>query len=306
MHRKTLRHSALLGCLLAAAGAQADTPPDLAVTDLTLDAECRAVATVQNLGPGTLPAYAYDQLQGAGYTFYKGPAPGAAIGGARLATGDAARALVNPGATVQIRALNIITGTDDVRFVVDEGNVISEASETNNTLTRTLACTIGQPDIAITGLTFNEACQPVLTVANAGQGALPANAYSSNNPYLQRWIDGKPGNQLYLNNADPQKALFTAGGQVTVNDTLPFAATQSLKYKLVSLPSAGNNTANDVREIALPERCGGPGETPADTGTESTPASTTTTTTPPVKTVPLKAAPTLKDRPVIKKRLPEH
>lgn len=286
----------LLACAMMPMAVHADNLPDLAVLDLVIDAECHAVATVRNQGPAPLPGHAYDALYGSSWQFTK---DGASFGGARLNTSDPARSLVNVDGTITIRSGNAMTGTAEIGFEVDQNHVVDEATEANNTLTRTLTCGIAHADIAVSAISFDAGCKPVVTLANAGGGTVPDTAYSTGNTYLQRWIDGKPGNQLYLRQADPQKALAAPGAQFLLNDTLPFAATQKLKYMLVQLP-VGNVTGNDSLEVAVPARCGGP----ADSGGEAGAATESSSGTGATQTAPIRTAPVLKAPVRTLKRLP--
>lgn len=86
-----MRQSRLLLCflpLLPLAVAQADELPDLEIVDIALAPDCRPLVTVRNLGPGAVPAYAYDQLAGASLQIDKGPDPWQSDAGTRLASVD--------------------------------------------------------------------------------------------------------------------------------------------------------------------------------------------------------------------------
>lgn len=241
--------------LLAPCTALALDPADIAVTDIVVDAQCRPVATLTNVGNTNLPQAAYDQMAGATYQFWHGE-PRDAWASARFRSHDPQRQLVPPGGSVQVSISRQVVGTVLVSAEFKPEGSYTDTQPGNNLLSRSLTCAGQLPEIGITALTLDTQCRPVVTLRNLGNGALADVAYTTAYElYAQRRIDDAPAGQVYLKAVDPQKKLKAAGGEITFTDTLPSRPQGTLRYELKHLPSEGNVTSNDAMEIAIPSAC---------------------------------------------------
>jgi hypothetical protein len=195
--------------------------PDLAATDLGVNAECQVVVKFRNNGPGVVPDAAFAlSPPGSSVQMYKDNQP---WGGIVLGGIDPQKHLKPAGGTLThtwfpgAANLKLPPGTHSVRVVVDNNNVVKESNEQNNTLTRRLTCRQPLPDLVPIKLGLNAACQIVVTLKNNGPGAVPAAAYGTNPPgsSVQMYSDNQPWGGIVLIGVDPQKQLVPAGGTVT-------------------------------------------------------------------------------------------
>ncbi|MCP4707475.1 MAG: hypothetical protein GY869_02520, partial [Planctomycetes bacterium] len=122
--------------------------PDLVVKDIRLIKNCKIEVTVKNIGTAGVPSSYYDLPKAVAVQMYKGTKP---WGGLILKGFDPAGKLKVPGGTAvhtwfpRAANLNLTPGTHSIKVIVDNGKVLTELSETNNSLTRRLTCkkTIG-------------------------------------------------------------------------------------------------------------------------------------------------------------------
>ncbi len=248
---------------------------DLAVTNLSVDNECRVVVTLKNNGPDELPMTAYDQFQGPSVAFKKNGAP---FGGWRLVSVDSARALKRPGGTVTwTRGELKFQGSASVSATI-QSNLQGDTNAGNNSMTRTLSCTPSLPDLAITGISFTRDCRAVVTIRNLGKAPVPNPAFVGGGAYLQRYLDNVPGGSVFLSQVDPGKSSQPPGGTRQFTDSADYKAKSVVKYQLMRLGQE-MNTANNVKQANVPLQCRAP------SGTHSSPTRT-------LPTRPL--APTLK------------
>ncbi len=139
--------------------------PDLIVKDIRLIKDCKIEVTVKNIGTAGVPPSYYNLPNAVGVQMYKGTKP---WGGIILKGFDPAGNLQAPGGTAshiwfpKAANLDLTPGTHSIKVIVDHGGVLTELSETNNSLTRRLICkkTIGP--IATT--TTLKPVTPVLTL----------------------------------------------------------------------------------------------------------------------------------------------
>jgi len=123
--------------------------PDLTVTDITLDKNCRIWATIKNKGPGSLPSY--NSIAGqARIRFYVGTKNN----GYLLSYIDRYKKLIKPNGTLKITppgTLGTIPAFQSrkVKVVVDAfTSRIQETNENNNEMTKTLRCSSSMPKVA--------------------------------------------------------------------------------------------------------------------------------------------------------------
>jgi hypothetical protein len=117
--------------------------PDLIVRDIRLVKGCKIQVSVTNIGTAGVPSSYYDLPNAVGVQMYNGGKP---WGGIILKGFDPAGKLKTPGGTAthiwfpNAANLNLGGGTHSIKVVVDNGKVLTELKETNNTLTRRLTC----------------------------------------------------------------------------------------------------------------------------------------------------------------------
>ncbi len=123
--------------------------PDLTVTDIKLDKDCRIWAIIKNRGPGSLPSY--NTIAGqAAVRFYVG----SKNNGYQLSYLDRHKKLVKPNGTLRATppgTLGTIPTFQSrrVRVVVDAfANRIKETNEHNNEMTKTLRCSSSMPKVS--------------------------------------------------------------------------------------------------------------------------------------------------------------
>lgn len=117
--------------------------PDLIVRDIRLVKGCKIQVTLKNIGTAGVPSSYYDLPNAVGVQMYNGGKP---WGGIILKGFDPAGKLKSPGGTAthiwfpNAANLNLGGGTHSIKVEVDNGKVLTELNETNNTLTRRLTC----------------------------------------------------------------------------------------------------------------------------------------------------------------------
>lgn len=262
----TLRHSAtwllLVMSLLGFGPALAASLPDLVVTDIAIDGDCRLSVTVANQGAGTLPATAYQEPGGATIDFQK---DGANFGGWGLSTIDPQRVLANPGGSVTWhRPEPKLVGTAEIRVTADAfRNVVAESNENNNSLARTFSCTPTLPDLRVSQINFTSDCRAVFQLENVGDEALPERVFRNEGVYLQRYLDGEMTGRIMLSQVDPNHAVQSPGGSVQWTDGSEYRANSTIKYRLMQLGQEWN-TANNTLQVSVPQSCQVAVEQPPD------------------------------------------
>ncbi len=126
--------------LLVPCAALALDPADIAVTDLAVDAQCRPVATLTNVGNTNLPLAAYDQMAGATYHFWRGEPPRDAWASARFRSHDPQRQLVPPGGSVQVSVSKQVVGTVLVSAEFQAAGSYTDTQPGNSLLSKSLTC----------------------------------------------------------------------------------------------------------------------------------------------------------------------
>jgi len=255
--------------------------PDLAVTQVGLNDQCRVVYTLTNLGPGTMPESA----------FVAGSKPLVAtdIDGSQRAFGqysDPNKALQQPGGTLGNNPLTspMVLGQHTVRVRIDPTNMLSEADESNNQMTVTVTgnCPQLQPDLALTGLRFLSDCRAELTLTNTGGVDLPSDAYNVSGIAIRRTIDGVDKGYISLRDLDPGRALRPPGGTVTWQEFPEFIPQTGVSYR-IDLMANETDPGNNSQSLQTAGNCGSQGDSKASPArpTRALPAA-------PAKTAPLK------------------
>jgi hypothetical protein len=233
--------------------AYANALPDLVITDISIDSECRLAVTVRNVGKGVLPQSAYQEPGGASISFFK---DNASFGGWGISTIDPQRQLMNPGASVTwLRSNPKISGTAMIRVTADEPrNVVAESNESNNSLSRSFTCTPTLPDLRIGQINFTNDCRAQLLIENIGDAPLPNSVLTSSGGYLQRYLDGELAGQVRLDLLDPAAAMQPPGGSKSWTDGSQYRASNSIRYQLRKIGQEWNS-ANNSFEAPVPSRC---------------------------------------------------
>jgi hypothetical protein len=117
--------------------------PDLIVRDIRLIENCKIQVTIANIGTAGVPASYYDLPDAVAVQMYKGSQ---AWGGMILKMFDPVGKLQAPGGIAthvwfsDAANLNLSAGTHSLKVTVDNGGVLTELSETNNSLTKRVTC----------------------------------------------------------------------------------------------------------------------------------------------------------------------
>jgi CARDB protein len=239
--------------------------PDLVVADLSVDKDCRIVVTIQNNGPGAVPAAGYSMSPpgSSGVQMYKGGAP---WGGIVLGGLDPSHLSQPAGGTVSFMFPRLVLppGTHAVQIDVDNNNSIAESNELNNSLTEKLACQQPLPDLVVADLSLDTDCRIDVTIRNSGLAAESESGYSlspPDNSGVQMYNDGAPWGQIVLGGFDPAPHLSQpVGGRKTYKwfSTLPLpAGSHTVKLDVdnnnsIAESNEGNNSLTKTLNCLLP------------------------------------------------------
>jgi len=242
-----------IAAVAAPSDALAQPLPDLIVSDIQIDTQCRLSITVRNAGQGPVPASAYRSPGGATVAFYKN---GASFGGWGLNAIDPQRKLTTPGASVTwLRAGHKIQGSMQIRVMADaHRNVVAESNENNNSLDKSFSCTPKLPDLRISQISFTQDCRARIRLENVGDDPAPDTLFRSEGAYVQRYLDGNLAGQIMFGPLDPAKAMQPPGGSLEWTDGSEYRASQSVKYALKRVGQEWSS-ANNVLEVAVPDNC---------------------------------------------------
>lgn len=248
-------------------------PPDLIVSNIALDNQCRLMITLTNGGPGPMPLSAYDPVRSPSINFYK---DGAAFGGWGLNSLDPQQSLTAPGSSVTWTRQNPqISGTVSIRVNIDAAHELDESNEANNDFTQTVCCgecapepepepepesqpapaepASALPDIAITRVTYTRDCHPSVRLENKG-APLDKGAYRRGGAYLQRFEDGKATTRIPLLTVDPRRNLLTGRRGVGWVDKSKIKAARNVRYQLAGIGKEAD-TRNNTGQVNIPRSC---------------------------------------------------
>jgi hypothetical protein len=130
-------------CFLLPRPLPAASEPDLVITDIRLVRGCKILVTIKNIGTVGVPDSFYNLPNAVGVQMYNGSQ---AWGGIILKGFDPQGNLKSPGGSVShlwfpsTANLNLTPGIHSIKVIVDHSNVLTEANEYNNRLTRRLRC----------------------------------------------------------------------------------------------------------------------------------------------------------------------
>ncbi len=260
--------SVLLGALglYCTAGASSELP-DLVVTDIAVNAECRPVVTLRNQGSGSLLSAADYGPTGISVQFIKGDKP---FGGWSL-LGAEIEAVRTPGGSLTKIFPPLIEGDVEIQVILDSTDKVSESNETNNTLTRSLSCALPLPDLAVTNIRFTDDCRTIVSLANLGDAPLPDGIYGPLGSPLGKWswiersfddVVSEVGATTTLKHVDPARSLQPPGGTLEWTDNGSERAGKHVRYHWKvsttlhpSLREKNLNVTNNALEATPPARC---------------------------------------------------
>jgi hypothetical protein len=117
--------------------------PDLQVKQISVSKNCGLEVTVANIGLGGVPDSAYQGIPSVSIQLFSGHGLGPSVG---LNVFDPLGKLKSPGGTVTyawpgvIVSMGFDVNPPKIKVVIDPKNVLKEANETNNELTREVIC----------------------------------------------------------------------------------------------------------------------------------------------------------------------
>lgn len=124
--------------------------PDLAIQGIGVDGDCKVVITVVNRGPGIVPDSVWTERTPTSASVYLS-VDGRRWGGRTIWSVDPSRDLKPSGGSATVTLNYVVDSTVEARATVDHTNEVEEADETNNALTRTLACGGDAPRAVLDG-----------------------------------------------------------------------------------------------------------------------------------------------------------
>ncbi len=217
--------------------------PDVVVTDISIDAECRVVAHLANAGGAPIPPHITE------FTL----SFGGVVNGQWKLSADKLRA---PGATMTYSLPTPkVVGSQTQKVSLTSTGSFTEASTTNNRRTEMLTCSPKFADIALK-VTTKPDCSRTIEVSNVGDAGLFPSAWTIP---LERAIDGRTYAPVMLQAIDPTHLLAAPGGKVLYNEPLtPFRAYEKASYS-ISYPfqEKGDNKANNTANVTMPQPCRG-------------------------------------------------
>jgi hypothetical protein len=115
--------------------------PDLTISDLSLDDQCRVVVTARNMGTGSVfdEVWTDQKPDSAGINLL---VEGKAWGGEKIWLLDPQRRLKSPDGMAVYRSNLKVTGTQTVKARIDQTRQVRETDENNNELTVALTCKV--------------------------------------------------------------------------------------------------------------------------------------------------------------------
>ncbi|MCP3951322.1 MAG: hypothetical protein GY697_03770 [Desulfobacterales bacterium] len=219
------------------------SPPDLAVTRIWLDKECKVQVAVANTGQARM-APAYYRKNVPVLYLYRNGSP---WGGAALNVLDPAKKLVRKGGRATYSSNLKIQGTVQVKAMIDQRNSLQESNEKNNTRIARLTCQpppvaanlkpatmqalpVGKPDLMVQSVQLTKDCRVMVTLINIGPGTLPESAWNQKtSPTLMLYRNGKSWGGANLVVIDPQRRLKTVNGRARYVSNLKVAGKTNIQ-----------------------------------------------------------------------------
>jgi hypothetical protein len=205
----------------------APTLPDLVVVDLTVSGD-RVSAVIGNAGEGAVPA---------------GTAVELALDGTLVGSSTLLQSLGAGGNFTLLLAQEFIYGPNSATAVVDPRNLIPEANETNNSLTRQLEPDISL-DLALTGLAAVGADEH-LSVSVQNNSSVPVRQVTARLSVYRSDSSSPLSITTHQLNIEPQGTTTLAPGVSAVRGL-------SLRVVLELVDITDGNLANNVVESVIP------------------------------------------------------
>lgn len=114
--------------------------PDLVITDVSLDSNCRVLVSVANQGTGPLPDTVWTEQTPSSSSLYLRQAAASSGGGITLWKLDPGRQLQRPGGSARWYSGLVISATQQLDASVDHTAAVNESNESNNSKRVTLTC----------------------------------------------------------------------------------------------------------------------------------------------------------------------
>lgn len=154
-------------------------------------------------------------------------------------------------------ASTYVIGQHVLTAEIDALNILVEANENNNQLTRTVTgnCPQLQPDLALTQIRFMHDCRAILELRNTGAAPLPDSAFLVSGIKVRRTIDGVQKGYIALKDMDPGRTLQPPGGTLTWQEFPEFIGQANVRYEIDPLTNE-TNTANNLKIMTIPTTCG--------------------------------------------------
>jgi len=118
--------------------------PDLIVRDIRLDNKCNVVVVVRNIGKGPVPANVWTIHKPKSSSVYLW-INGRRWGGATIWKFDPRRRLLPPGGTATYKSTLRVSGSANIRAMIDLTRQVAESNERNNKKSKKLSCRGGIP-----------------------------------------------------------------------------------------------------------------------------------------------------------------
>jgi len=204
------------------------TPPDLAVSRVWLNKDCRVQVAVTNPGPANL-APVYYQRDVPDLYLYRNGKP---WGGVTLTALDPQKRLAKKGGQAVFASNLKVNGTEKIRAVIDNRKVLKERDETNNARNAELTCkaappvvtplkpakvqavAMAKPDLLVQSIKLTKDCRVMVTLINKGPGQLPDSAWEQKtSPTLMLYRNGKSWGGANLAVIDPRQRLKEVNGR---------------------------------------------------------------------------------------------
>ncbi len=188
--------------------------PDLEVTEVRLDGQCRVVATVKNNGS----AISQEDFENSICYIVKSGSSAMS----ELRNFDPQKKLMAPGGILTKTIVSSPINAANVKLEMDANNAIAESNENNNELWQNLTCPTyhpeeyGDPLIAVNDFWLHDDCSVEVELENKGPKSLPPSAYSTSGSRLVlgiSWANVCRAN-TNLQEVDPSHILQAEGGKI--------------------------------------------------------------------------------------------
>ena len=245
--------------------------PDLSIQDVWLTPDCRVAVRIRNNGPGQLPDRVWTDHQPKSAGVYL-TINGNKWGGGTIWLFDPAKALKTPGGTAEYISNLKVSSLSQVKAEVDIWNEVAETNESNNSLTKNLACNtvpgpgpvgpvgpgpvgpvgpgpvgpvgpgpvgpippLFRPDLSVQDVWLTPDCRVAVRIRNNGPGQLPDKVWTDHQPKsagVYLTINGNKWGGGSIWLFDPGRALKAPGGTAEFVSTLKVMSPSQVKAEV--------------------------------------------------------------------------